>query len=176
MSNSSHTFLALAAGVAWVAFLALGGRAHAASDVFGFWIEPDMGAVVKLYPCDENLCGRLVRLPAGRPKTDVNNPDPVLRSRALEGLQVIEGFRREAPGAWVGGGDNGRVPGRIYVPLNGDTLGDASNSYAIRLDGQDRLTVGLQACVITCMMNSVWQRLPADATLAMQQRARPSAD
>lgn len=149
------------------------GAPAAASDVFGLWIEPDMGALVELYACGDDLCGRLVAVPASQPSRDLHNPDPGLRDRRLVGLRVVDGFRRIDDGLWVGGGAQGRQPGRIYLPLNGDTLGDADNAYAIRLESPNSLTVGFRDCLMTCVLNSTWQRMPSGArpdTLRRQTR------
>lgn len=145
--------------IAFVAALLGCAGPSAASNVFGLWREPDMGALVELYRCDKALCGRLIDLPVSAPAQDLKNPVPALQSRPLVGLQVVEGFRRIDDGPWIGGGGDGREPGRIYLPLNGDTLGDAENTYAIRLDGPDTLTVGLHGCVMTCFLNSTWYRV-----------------
>ena len=135
------------------------------STVFGLWREPDRQAVVKVYPCDGKLCGDLVRLPAGAVAVDENNPDPALRGRSLIGLTVIEGFSAvdDTERAWIGGGRQGRLPGRIYVPANGDTLGDAHNTYLIRLRDRDTLTIGIGNCFLTCLATSTWQRVRPDA-------------
>ena len=99
--------------------------------IFGVWIEPDMQAEVQVFPCGEAICGELIHLPDGSPRTDSNNPDPALRDRPLLGLRVLRDFRPAGPDLWEGGGRQGRLPGRLYVPANGDTLGDADNTYVI---------------------------------------------
>ena len=73
---------------------------------------------VEIYRCGEMFCGRIVALDEpldkdGRRKTDRNNPDPVLRSRPLIGLDLIIGFTREGDDEWAGG--------TIYDPRNGKT-------------------------------------------------------
>ena len=123
--------------------------------VFGIWIEPELQAEVVVFACGEAICGELIRLPEGAPRTDVNNPDPALRGRPLVGLRD---FRPSGPGLWEGGGDQGLRPGRLYVPANGDTLGDAENTYVIRLNSRDTLSIGIKDCVLTCVLNSIWTR------------------
>jgi uncharacterized protein (DUF2147 family) len=129
--------------------------------IFGLWREPRRQAVVRVYPCGDRLCGDMVWLPPGAVAVDRNNPDPTLRARSLIGLKVIDGFS-PADGTglvWTGGGDQGRIPGRIYVPANGDTLGDAENTYVIRLRDRDALTIGIGNCVWTCFATSQWERV-----------------
>lgn len=139
--------------------------------IFGLWREPDRQAVVRVYPCDGKLCGDLVRLPPDAARTDVNNPDPALKGRRLLGLTVIEGFSRadDTGRIWIGGGEQGRLPGRIYVPANGDTLGDAGNSYVIRLRDENSLTIGISNCVLTCFAKSIWRRVPVQTSEADSQ-------
>ena len=48
-------------------------------------------------------------------------------------------------------------PGRIYLPLNGDTLGDAGNTYEIIYDGERSLTIRKKGCW-ACLLSSQWQR------------------
>jgi hypothetical protein len=151
--------LLLAAGLLMP--MAGGAGSDAGPSIFGLWREPAWGAEVRLYPCAGALCGRLVRLPEDAPGNDRNNPDPAKQARGLVGLTVIHGFRRgDAAGrTWIGGGRQGGLPGRIYVPANGDTLGDAENAYAIRLEDADRLTIGIHGCVFSCFAKSTWTRV-----------------
>lgn len=127
-------------------------------DIYGVWEAPDVGARVRVYACGEALCGELVGLPEGGPTRDVNNPNPDLRQRPLLGLKVLEGFRPVNRGLWIGGGQQGRRPGRLYLPANGDTLGDASNTYEIRLTTRNTIAIGIHDCVLTCRLKSVWTR------------------
>ena len=136
------------------------------SQVYGLWLEKDWKVAVRLYACDGGgLCGDLARIPDDMPRRDVNNPDPALRDRPLIGLQVLSDFRPAGHGVWQGGGQHGKVPGRIYLPNKGDMLGDDANSYVLRLDGPDTLSVGLQDCVFSCFLTSTWHRMTADALL-----------
>ena len=53
-------------------------------------------SIVEIAPCGGALCGRIARIlkpnPNGPPR-DVNNPDPALRSRPIQGLPILTGFR-----------------------------------------------------------------------------------
>lgn len=150
---SGSRFLAL------LMFLPFAGHAAAPTPaIFGTWIEPQMGAEVEVFACGKAICGNLVSLPPEAPRTDVNNPDPALRQRPLVGLRVLEDFRPVGPGRWEGGGEQGQRPGRLYVPANGDTLGDDKNTYVIRLTSRDTLSIGIKGCVLSCLLNSVWTR------------------
>jgi hypothetical protein len=145
--------------------LALGSATALAADpVHGVWREPDTGIDVEIRGCDENgalLCGHIVRVPADGPTADIHNTDPALRKRPLLGLEILSGFRRVDDGRWQGGGEYGRLPGRIYLPANGDTLGDHRNRYEVRHDGE-RLMIHIANCsLLGCLGKSVWRRAPA---------------
>lgn len=85
--------------------------------VFGFWAPPDMDAIISIVTCGEALCARLVRHDYGDvARTDVNNPDPALRARPLEGLAIIEGLRAVRRGAWRGGAFYDPRTGKTYLP------------------------------------------------------------
>lgn len=129
-----------------------------AREIYGLWTDPDWNAVVRLFDCDGDLCGEIVGLPEDVPNKDLKNPDPALRGRPLIGLRILEGYRRVSEDTWIGGGDGGRLPGRIYVPTNGDTLGDDKNSYTVRHTSRDTLSIGLKDCTLTCLLNRVWTR------------------
>lgn len=133
-------------------------------DIFGVWRDPAMQADILLYACDGGLCGDLVRLPENADRQDSKNPDPGKRGRHLLGLTVIDGFRRANPSGtvWVGGGDQGRLPGRIYIPTNGDTLGDSENTYVISLITNETLTIGIENCLFSCFAEYKWFRVGND--------------
>ncbi|MEQ8660977.1 MAG: DUF2147 domain-containing protein [Gammaproteobacteria bacterium] len=130
----------------------------------GVWLEPKSGASVATYACAEDarkLCGRIVRVPADGPQHDRENPDPALRGRALLGLEIVTAFSEVAPQRWEGGGRHGALPGRIYLPANGDTLGDHRNRYVIAV-APDRLVISVANCSwLNCLVTSEWTRLPA---------------
>lgn len=152
-------------GPCLVLALLLGSAARLTADpVHGVWREPDTGIDVEIGACRADpalLCGHIVRLPAQGPTTDIHNADPALRERALLGLEILSGFQRVDSDRWQGGGEHGRLPGRIYLPANGDTLGDHRNRYELRRDG-DQLVIRIANCsLLGCLGKSVWQRAPA---------------
>jgi uncharacterized protein (DUF2147 family) len=114
--------------------LALPGAVLAASDpVFGRWLVKDGEAVIEIFPCGDEACGRVVWLQApwdagGSPKRDIQNPDPSQSSRPLCGLRLIEGLSPAGDGSWE--------DGTIYSARDGRTYG-----FEIEPDGPDRLHV-----------------------------------
>jgi uncharacterized protein (DUF2147 family) len=76
-----------------LAAFALGAQNSGAdSGVLGDWQDPT-GSVVHIGRCGPEVCLWLVALsPSAPATTDVHNPDPALRSRALCGLKIGAGF------------------------------------------------------------------------------------
>ncbi|MEM7507357.1 MAG: DUF2147 domain-containing protein [Pseudomonadota bacterium] len=108
-------------------------QATAANDVFGRWVVENGKAVIELYPCAENACGRLVWLqnpfmPNGQPKRDEKNQDPALVHRPICGLQLVSGLRPDGDGAWQ--------DGEIYSTRHGKSFG-----LELRPAGSDVLKV-----------------------------------
>ncbi len=78
----------------------------------GDWKTPG-GSVVRLAPCANALCLRVVTLSPTAPGTiDANNPDPSLRARPLCNLEIGTGFTAD--------GDHA-TGGHIYDPMSGKT-------------------------------------------------------
>ncbi len=92
-------------------------------DILGIWNNEEKDAKIEIFKCGERYCGKIVWLrepdyPAGStegkpgtPKLDHNNPDPVLRTKPIMGLQVVREF------AYAGG--NRWIKGTVYDPKNG---------------------------------------------------------
>ncbi|MFN3819591.1 DUF2147 domain-containing protein [Blastomonas sp.] len=104
------------ASVAIMAAAALGmaAPAHAAQSITGSWYTVGKRALVTIAPCGKVLCGRISRLiepTKSGVTTDVNNPDPALKTRKLVGLPILSDF--------VADGDKWR--GKIYDPNTGKT-------------------------------------------------------
>jgi uncharacterized protein (DUF2147 family) len=97
--------------------------AHAfASDpsaVLGTWLSEKGKVAVEIYPCEDNLCGKIVWLAKpyrrdGKVKRDDRNPMPALRDRPYCGIEVIRGLKPAKNGAW----ENGRA----YDPKKGEAF------------------------------------------------------
>ncbi|HEX8555855.1 MAG TPA: DUF2147 domain-containing protein [Sphingomonas sp.] len=88
--------------------------AAAPAPVTGRWLTVEGKAIVEIAPCGQALCGRILRVlkpgPDG-PAVDANNPNPALRTRPVEGIQILSGFT-VAGDKWKG---------RIYDPESGRT-------------------------------------------------------
>lgn len=109
------------------------GPAQAAASVSGLWLTTEKDSVVEIAPCGNALCGKIARIikpnPGGPPR-DVNNPDPALRGRPIQGMPILLGFR-----------DTGRTwEGTAYDPRAGKSY----RSYlTLRHDG----TLEVKGCL-----------------------------
>ncbi len=85
--------------------------------IIGFWLTKDKDAVVEIYPCGQNVCGKFHWLKDDSPEApslDDKNPDPALKSRPLCGLQFLGDFELKGQGFF----DNGW----IYSPRHGSNF------------------------------------------------------
>src|ERR1700757_960314 len=105
---------------AWLLVLVWSGLSVARADETpqGWWLDATGKAGVLISPCGAQLCGRIewLRVPldsAGKPKTDIHNPDAALRARLVCGLTMMGGFVPDGDGGWHGGW--------IYDPSSGNT-------------------------------------------------------
>jgi uncharacterized protein (DUF2147 family) len=123
-----------------LAVFLMASAAHGAEQdgILGLWNIPENEAQFEIYMCGAEYCGKLSylqepeyppddeRMP-GLPRIDRQNPDPLLRSRPLLGLTLMEGFRYEGNNTWRG---------RIYNPDDGRIY-----KCKLSLDGKNRLNV-----------------------------------
>ncbi len=96
----------------FLSLLAFAGAAQAAEPITGRWITDDGKALVTIAKCGKVVCGHITKILAPTPKgppIDERNPDPKLRHRPIQGLEVLRGFTDQ--------GDDWR--GHIYDPEAG---------------------------------------------------------
>ena len=121
----------LCAALIVLTFAAATSAADEATPV-GVWAHPNGRIHMQVSPCGKEFCAKLTWFKSpnddeGKPRLDVNNPDPALRSRPLLGLQVLHGLHSTAEGAWEG---------TVYNPDDGD---DYSAEMSIEPDGTLRV-------------------------------------
>ena len=119
------------------------GAAAAPAPITGRWLTEGGKAVVEIAPCGKQLCGRIARVlkyTPGKPHTDVNNPDPTLRNRPIEGTTILTGFTA----------DDDRWRGRIYDPESGKT-------YRSELVGGGN-TLDVKGCIAFFCRSQAWTR------------------
>ncbi|WP_164516626.1 DUF2147 domain-containing protein [Minwuia thermotolerans] len=115
--------------------------------VIGKWWNVKKTAHIEIAPCGDSVCGNIVWMQEpnnadGTPKRDVNNDDETLRDRTIQGLQIIGGFEKEAPGVWD--------DGEIYNPEDGNTY---SSNMAIQENGN----LAVEGCVLFLCREQVWE-------------------
>jgi uncharacterized protein (DUF2147 family) len=148
------------AAAALVAVVAvMGGRAHAASPE-GLWYAEGGAATVRVERCGKALCGRVASLRSpfdehGCVLQDRYNPDPTLRARTVEGLEILRGLEASAnSNVWDGG--------TIYDPANGKT-------YWCRLTVEgDRLLLRGYVGVPLLGRTTTWFRVGAEPRICRQ--------
>ena len=95
----------------------------------GLWLTEEKDGKIEIFRTGNTYTGRLVWGNSvldknGNPKHDVNNPDPKLRSRPLQGMVMLTGLVYE-DGTWQEGKIYNGLTGKSYsvvVTLNGNTL------------------------------------------------------
>lgn len=111
----------------------------------GLWRTDDGKAVIRISACGDRLCGRIAEVldsGPGVPRTDVNNPDPRLRTRPLVGLLTLSGFARHGK-IWDGG--------RAYDPKSGKSY---RSTLQLESDGSLKVT----GCVLFVCQSRRWTR------------------
>lgn len=97
-------FLCLAPPVAWAQELK---EEH----MYGDWVFPENGTVIRYYGCGESLCGKIVKV-ADPSRRDIHNPDPALRKRPIIGIVLFTSTSKKGPTTWRG---------KLYSTLDGST-------------------------------------------------------
>ena len=115
---------------------------EAAEPIAGRWVTQGGKGLVEIGSCGGGQCGRIRRVGDPKaPSTDVNNPDPALRSRPLLGLEVLSGFA-DAGDGWKG---------TIYDPESG-----RSYRSVVRLNQNGTLQV--KGCILFLCRAQTWTR------------------
>ena len=88
------------------------------ADVLGEWYNAEKDAVITLLEDGETVSGKITWMlhpndSNGNPKTDPNNPDEKLRSRARLGMVMMSGFAYDEDNIWE--------DGKLYDPKKGKT-------------------------------------------------------
>lgn len=122
-------------------------------DILGYWLSDLKKVVVEIYPCEENLCGKIVWLAkpyrrSGEFKRDKRNPDPALRHRGWCGIEVITGLKPKRDDFWKNG--------RFYYPKKGRSF-----DIDIKLNDDDRLELRAYLGIRLLGKSEIWTgRIP----------------
>lgn len=104
---------------------------------FGEWWTPGFNARVRLEPCADAVCGRIVWMWDESPKD-------IAVKNALVGRTVVEGMRTVASGRWSGG--------RLYNPEDG-------RNYKGSLELQTPTRLVVDGCVLFICKMQIWRRV-----------------
>ena len=117
-----------------------------AGDVLGLWKTPGNGGLVRIEPCDEEICGRAVDsdpAPANPDQTGAHAPDSDPRGRTAEGELILK-VRPLGADRWGAGW--------VYNPRDG-----AHYHATVRLESPTRLK--LTGCLFPPLCRSqIWTR------------------
>jgi uncharacterized protein (DUF2147 family) len=119
--------LLLAAASAW---------AQPGSALLGDWWTPGFGARVRIEPCGDAVCGRIVWAWDETP-SDIADKSP------LVGRRVIDGMRADGTERWQGG--------RMYNPEDG-------RDYKGHLHLQSPTRLSVEGCVLFICKQQIWRR------------------
>ena len=141
--------------------LATARLASAASPV-GVWYAEGGAARVAVERCGDEICGHVVWLRSpldedGCDLLDRFNPDPTLRGRRVEGLEILRGLTPRPDGTWENG--------RIYDPATGRTY-----TCQLAVDGEDRLRLRGYVALPLLGRTTVWTRVGAENRLCRERR------
>ena len=126
----------------------------APADIAGTWLSGDGDGLIEIRVDGNALTARIQGSPNNepdRPKTDVLNPDPALRERALIGLNIFTGFSYDGDNRWSGG--------FIYDPNSGKT-------YRGKLHLVDASTLEVRGFIGISLIGrtETWRRQPDQGT------------
>jgi uncharacterized protein (DUF2147 family) len=121
--------------------------ALAAAPITGKWLTTERDSIIEIAPCDagrrDMLCGKVIRVAKigadGKAMLDFHNPSPALRSRPIQGINVLSDL--------VNGGNDWR--GKIYDPRSGKSY---KSIIARRPDG----SLSVQGCITFICKSLVW--------------------
>jgi uncharacterized protein (DUF2147 family) len=125
------------------------GRATGTGSAIGVWKNDD--ATFEVSENEGKLSGKIVALkepktPEGKEKTDIHNPDPAKRDRAIIGLVFLSGFSKKSDTRWENG--------FIYDPKTGNTY-----SSFLELDGPEKIKVRGFIGISLVGRTEVWTRV-----------------
>jgi len=83
--------------------------------ILGTWVNAEGDGIIEITQQQEMFIGTITgsTSPDSHARRDINNPDPDLRDRPLQGVEIIQGITYKKENLWAGG--------LIYDPNNGKT-------------------------------------------------------
>ena len=114
--------------------------AAASPSVYGLWRNPLGTIETRIAPCGTRLCGTIFR---ASPEAERDARDAGVRE--LVGVQLLQHYRKVAPGRWKG---------RVYVP-------DMGGTFASRMVQLSPTQLKISGCMIggSLCKSQLWTRL-----------------
>ncbi len=120
-------------------------------NIIGIWLTEDKRAAVKIFKKENLFFGKIVweKDPCdknGNPNKDINNPDPKLRNKLLNGLIIMKKIKYNF--------SEKKGKGEIYNPENGKT-------YKINVELTDKNTLEVRGYIGIPLIGSTntWKRI-----------------
>ncbi len=115
--------------------LAVAQKADKGDAILGVWFNEEKDAKIEVYKEDGKYFGKVIWLKfpnddKGKPKTDIENPDPKLKNRPRLGLVVLTNLAHKAGAKYE--------KGKIYDPKSGKTYSaqaELANPNLLKLRG-----------------------------------------
>lgn len=138
--------------------MVLNASTYPADSIAGLWEVAEGDGHIEIYRCGEKYCGSIAWLKEpnypsddkgkmpGKPLVDRENPKKELRTRALIGLKMMEGYTYS--------GDNLWDEGRIYNTENGKTY-----NSRMSMKSRDRLELRGYVGIPLFGGTTVWKRV-----------------
>jgi len=110
--------------------------AQSNDDVVGYWLTEDKRGQIQIYKKDNKYYGKIVWVSENKDKTDINNPNPVLRNRKIIGLEILKDFKFNSE-------KNTWEEGTVYDPETGNTY-----SCYMWFEGNDKNKLYLKGYIL----------------------------
>lgn len=128
--------------IPFVLAVTLAQPAEAAAPIAGKWMTTEKDSIVEIAPCGPKLCGKIVRIlkpnPNG-PMIDSNNPNPAMRNRPIQNMQILSDFVDKGKN-WLGS---------IYDPRRG-------KSYKSKVTRLANGTLKVEGCIGPFCEGFIW--------------------
>lgn len=95
----------------------LAGAPDTAETVIGRWKTETHNAIVEISHCGDSICGKILTsdmIRANPAMKDVRNANAALRTRPIQGMLMLSGFKPAADGVWSDGQVYNAEDGKTY--------------------------------------------------------------
>lgn len=131
--------------------IAMVSLAQDGDSVLGIWQSAHGNGRIQIYRSGNTYDGKLVWIKeavdeSGKPKLDVNNPSPKLKTQPVKDLEVLRDFKYKNNGVWE--------DGTVYDPRSGKTY-----SCKLLMSSSDTLEIRAYMGISIIGKSQVWSRV-----------------